>query len=248
MDDAQPAISTQWPRRWSRNAFPPKETAVTVVAAIAIGAALLFAGAGIVGSRFVGASEKIVAIVIVQLLVELAMVACLIGNLPRLTRFSFGELGFRRPTYSAIVTALGCGIAMVVVVDGGASLIESLLHAKHEQQTIAMFEGIHDPAIVAFFATFAIVFAPIMEELIFRVFVFNVGLRYGGFWLGASVSALLFASAHTDLYAFLPLFLGGLVLSFAYYRTNNAFASMIAHGLFNSFTVVGLLAVPSLAK
>ena len=55
-------------------------------------------------------------------------------------------------------------------------------------------------------------FAPFAEETFFRIFFFNLGLRYGGFWGGAVLSGVLFGIAHGDLYAALPLALGGMVL------------------------------------
>ncbi len=50
------------------------------------------------------------------------------------------------------------------------------------------------------------------------------------------LSGVLFGIAHGDLYAALPLALGGIVLCAVYYRTRNAFASMISHALFNAFS------------
>jgi membrane protease YdiL (CAAX protease family) len=96
------------------------------------------------------------------------------------------------------------------------------------------------------FAFFAMVLAPIAEETIFRVFAFNFGARYGGFWLGAPVSAILFGLAHGDAFAAIPLALGGVVLCAVYYRSQNAFASMISHGLFNGLSIAGLLFAPHL--
>ena len=72
----------------------------------------------------------------------------------------------------------------------------------------------HDDRI---FAVFAIVFAPFAEETLFRLFFFNLGLRYGGFWAGAIVSGLLFGIAHGDPYEAIPLALGGIVLCAVYY-------------------------------
>ena len=118
--------------------------------------------------------------------------------------------------------------------NGSAALIDYFAHSRHSKTSSQIFKQLHDPTTIAIFAVFAVVFAPFAEETIFRVFFFNLGLRYGGFWGGAVLSGVLFGIAHGDFYAALPLALGGIVLCAVYYRTRNAFASMISHALFNA--------------
>ena len=110
-----------------------------------------------------------------------------------------------------------------------------------------MLRQLHDPRLLIAFTVFACVLAPFMEETIFRVFLFNAVRRYWGFWPGALISGLCFGIAHGDPLAAIPLALGGVVLAFVYYRTNNAFASMVTHGLFNSYTILALIFTPHLA-
>ncbi|HXM08008.1 MAG TPA: CPBP family intramembrane glutamic endopeptidase, partial [Candidatus Acidoferrum sp.] len=62
------------------------------------------------------------------------------------------------------------------------------------------------------------------------------------------ISAILFGLAHGDAFAAIPLALGGIVLCAVYYRTRNAFASMISHGLFNGLSLAGLLFAPHLVS
>jgi membrane protease YdiL (CAAX protease family) len=54
--------------------------------------------------------------------------------------------------------------------------------------------------------------------------------------------------AHGDLFAAVPLALGGMILCYVYYRSRNAFASMISHCLFNLLSIVALLMSPNLTK
>jgi len=53
---------------------------------------------------------------------------------------------------------------------------------------------------------FAIAIAPVIEELLFRFFLYNVLKRYFGRFLGVVSSALLFAAAHAHFPSFVPLF------------------------------------------
>jgi membrane protease YdiL (CAAX protease family) len=149
------------------------------------------------------------------------------------------------PTWQTVgIAALG-SVAMVVVANGLASLIDALSHVKHEQDVVGLFRALHDARAIAVFAFFAVVIAPLCEEMLFRAFFFNLGLRYGGFVAGAALSGVLFGMAHGDLYAALPLALGGVILCYVYYRTQNAWASAITHGLFNSLSLLALFYGPS---
>ncbi len=195
------------------------------------------------------ANVPILAAILIQLVLEASIVALILIALPRLSGFSLKELGFVMPRPWQIGIALLGAIAMIIVVEGGASLIQALLHQKHEQQVVELFKQVRSQASVMWlFAVFAVVLAPFMEETIFRIFVFNIGLRYGGFWVGAIISGIAFGLAHTDIYVLLPLAVGGMVLSFVYYRTRNAFCSMVTHGCFNALTVFALIYAPNLAQ
>ena len=85
-----------------------------------------------------------------------------------------------------------------------------------------------------------VLFAPIMEELVFRKAIFTqlhnslVGLK------GAAViSSLLFAIVHFDGHMLLYGSLG-LWFCYLYKKTNNIFAPMLAHGLMNAFASLPL--------
>lgn len=211
---------------------------------------MLFAGIGtlIALHQLHRGAVALVPALIIQLALEAGVVAVILRGLPALSGFSLRELGFRAISGGQIGIAIGGSVVMAIVANGGASLIDALFHTTHEQQVVQMVRNIHNPAILAFFTIFAVVIAPIAEETIFRVLVFNIGLRYRGFWFGAILSGALFGAAHGDMFAALPLALAGVVLCGVYYRTRNAYASMITHGLFNAITVVALFAFPQLTK
>jgi hypothetical protein len=188
----------------------------------------------------------VVAGIVLQSLFEAGIVAALLLALPRISRMSLREIGFTVPTPSVIVIAIIGAVAMTIVTDGAGNVVDALTHADHQQQAVEIFRALHDRTAIVVFAFFAVVLAPVAEETIFRVFAFNFGARYGGFWLGAPISAILFGLAHGDAFAAIPLALGGIVLCAVYYRSRNAFASMISHGLFNGLSIAGLLFAPHL--
>ena len=179
---------------------------------------------------------------------EGALALLVIALLPWVSRMNFRELGYRLPSGRDLLIAFVGSLLMAGLADGGASLIQIVLHTSQDQQAVMMLRELHDRRLLIAFALFACVLAPLMEETIFRVFLFNATRRYWGFWAGAIVSGLCFGAAHGDPIAAFPLALGGIVLAGVYYYTNNAFASMVTHGLFNSYTILALIVAPQLAK
>jgi hypothetical protein len=182
-----------------------------------------------------------------QFVLESILVAVVLLAMPGISKFSLRELGFRMPTWRNMGVALLGAIVMIVVANGGANLIGYFAHSQHEQDIVEIFKGLHNTTTTEIFAVFAIFFAPFAEETFFRLLFFNLGLRYGGFWAGAILSGALFGIAHGDLYAAVPLALGGMVLCGVYYLTRNIFASMFSHACFNTLSIVVLLFAPKLS-
>ncbi len=175
---------------------------------------------------------------------EAALVIAILSGMPRLTNLSLRDLGFRGIDARSLGCALIGALAMVLIADLGSSLIASFTHATHPQFIQQMFERLRSrPPVLTFFIIFGAVFAPSLEEVVFRIFVFNLGLRYGGFWIGAIGSSALFGLAHilgraSDVFTGGLLALSGIVLCWVYYRTRNAYASIISHVLFNVFAIL----------
>jgi len=95
-----------------------------------------------------------------------------------------------------------------------------------------------------FFAT-ACVLAPMIEELTFRVFLFNALTRYVSLPAAIVVSGVIFGIVHSAslsqlLTVSVPLAIGGMVLAYVYARTRSYWASVTTHALFNSISVVAI--------
>jgi len=246
VNDSHSAISPGWPTRWPKDSFTGFWTWF-----IAGFIALLFVAAFIGGVK----TTRVPAVTPIefdillglQFLLEGILVAIVLLVLPALSKLSLRELGFRMPGRGQLGIALIGAVAMAVVANGGATLIDYLFHSQHQQDIVEIFKTLHDRSTIVIFAVFAIVFAPFAEETLFRVFFFNLGLRYWGFWGGAILSGVLFGMAHGDLYALIPLALGGMVLCAVYYRTRNAWMSMLSHALFNTLSIVALLFGPKVS-
>lgn len=245
MNDSTSATLPAWPTRWPKDSFKGfwtwALTALLVLLFLAAAFAELKQGPiAPISPLFFDLG------IVLQFFIEAIFVILILAALPPLSKFSLRELGFRPPTLATVGIAVLGFIAMMVVADGSASLIDYFAHSRHQQDIVEIFKTLHDPASIIIFIVFAVVFAPFAEETYFRVFFFNLGLRYGGFWGGAVLSGVLFGVVHGDVYAALPLALGGVVLCAVYYVTRNAYASMISHALFNGVSIAMLLVAPKL--
>ncbi len=87
---------------------------------------------------------------------------------------------------------------------------------------------------------FAVAIAPIVEEFVFRFFIYGVLKRYAGCLLGVILSSLLFAAAHAHFPSFVPLFVLGSCFAIAYEWSGSILVSMTMHSLFNSLTLTAL--------
>lgn len=245
--------SADWPITWPSGSFRPIPTllliAIVIVPIVSFGIYEGIASASThIDQKLLGDPLVVITSLGLTLLAEGTLAIIVILLLPWISRLSLRELGYRRPSGRDVLVAFVGSLVMALVANGGASIMQAILHSSQDQQAVEMLRQLHDRRLLIAFALFACVLAPFMEETIFRIFLFNATRRYWGFWVGAIVSGLCFGTAHGDPIAALPLALGGIVLAFVYYRTNNALASMITHGLFNSYTILALIVAPQLAK
>ena len=176
----------------------------------------------------------------------------LLAVLPRLSHTSLRELGLRRPRPRDIAIALAGVAAMSIVVTAVGSAIVSLTHQHDTQAAIALLRGLQTPLqkIVYFFI--AIALAPMLEELTFRVFLFNAFTRYLSVPAAAVASGLAFGLVHAQaktqeqfvaqlLTVSLPLACGGVILAYVYATTRCYWANVITHASFNAITVIAVV-------
>ena len=86
-----------------------------------------------------------------------------------------------------------------------------------------------------------VVGAPIIEEILFRGFLYQFFRKHLSVMLAATIQGLIFAVMHMSLSALLPLWLLGVILALFVEKYRSLLPSMIAHAIFNGITVVTLL-------
>ena len=87
----------------------------------------------------------------------------------------------------------------------------------------------------------AILVAPLVEEIIFRGYLYAVLKRYSSSVFAAITTSLLFAVVHNNLPGMMPLFILALILTLAYELTGCLWVPMLAHALFNATQVFRML-------
>jgi membrane protease YdiL (CAAX protease family) len=122
---------------------------------------------------------------------------------------------------------------------GGASSRQGIVEMFNESQTLQQRVLI---------IILAVAIAPMVEEFVFRFYLYGVIKRYAGRFAGLLTNSLLFAAVHAHLPSAAPLFALGLCFTIAYEWSGSILVSMTMHALFNSFTLTALAFPDSLGQ
>jgi membrane protease YdiL (CAAX protease family) len=151
-------------------------------------------------------------------------------------RVHWKHLGFGG--FDRSVLGIGCGLLVAsyaVIVVHNAILF--LLGVDTQGEAIMkLFSELDAPV---WFLIVGVLFAPLVEEIFFRGFLFQgFRARYG--WVPAMLlSGFIFAVAHLDLVVLIPTFVLGCLLAYVYHRSNSLWPGIILHFLVNSFGLCG---------
>lgn len=83
-----------------------------------------------------------------------------------------------------------------------------------------------------------VIFAPLLEEIVFRRVLFGGIYTKSNFWVAALLSGIIFAVVHGELEHTLIYMAPGLVFAFLYYHTKSIWTPIIAHFLMNGFVMI----------
>lgn len=84
-----------------------------------------------------------------------------------------------------------------------------------------------------FYFFLMVIITPIIEEILYRGIILNLFLKKYSVIISLILSSLIFAFIHLKFIGFGYLFLDGLLLGFAYYKTKSLFTSILLHFLTN---------------
>ena len=172
-----------------------------------------------------------------------AFVVLVIVSLLQFRGFDVGALaGFFRISF---FRALGTGAILLFFAYPLIGLSEAINQrffggGSSKQSIVEFFSGSRTIEERIMIIVFAVGIAPVVEEFVFRFFIYGVLKRYFGILLGVILSALLFAAAHAHFPSFVPLFALGSCFAIAYEWSGSILVSMTMHSLFNSLTLTAL--------
>ena len=148
-------------------------------------------------------------------------------------RIPWKHLGFGKFEWKTL--GLGCGLLIggySIIILYGLLLLAFGIETQGEQ-IIRVLAELDSPV---WFFIVAVVFAPLVEEIFFRGFLFQ-GFRERYGWVKAMLlSSAIFAIAHLDLVVLIPTFILGNVLGYVYHRSNSVWPGVILHFLVNGFS------------
>jgi uncharacterized protein len=147
-------------------------------------------------------------------------------------------LGLRRIRLKSIFYSLFAVTVLIILSDGLSFILKRPLS---EQSNINDYNTSIIPALLW---VAVVVFAPVFEELLFRGFLFE-GLKRSK--IGTIGTIILTAAGWSllhigyDAYAVASIFIGGIVLGIARYRTNSLLSTIIMHVFANIVATVEIV-------
>ena len=105
------------------------------------------------------------------------------------------------------------------------------------QDAVMIFGEGESPIALTLLALFAIILAPIAEEIIFRGCIYRFLKSKLSTGFAMFISGVFFASVHGNLMALGPLILVGVLLAYIYEKERNILVPICYHALFNFLTL-----------
>ncbi|PAF16298.1 CPBP family intramembrane glutamic endopeptidase [Terribacillus saccharophilus] len=146
----------------------------------------------------------------------------------------------------AVRNATGSGMTIVWIIIGFfgayagqviAGLIETYAFGitQGSENTSSILDAVRE---VPAFVLIVVVFAPILEEIIFRKILFGEIYKRTNFFVAVLISALVFGAVHGDFLHLLQYFVMGVVFAALYVQTKRIIVPIITHGLMNLMVVI----------
>jgi uncharacterized protein len=172
---------------------------------------------------------------------ELALLFTAIHFTVRKYRLPLSALGVKRPERGGLWSSLGIAIGLVLAGLAVNFVYFEALAAVGIEPDTDIEEIFQSPGPLITIAILSLLFAPIMEEIFYRGFVFG-GLRPRWGLVGAALaSGLLFGVSHIGnpdgFYLIPPITVIGAMFAFGYAYSGSILTSFLAHFIFNAFAL-----------
>ncbi|MBI3879241.1 MAG: CPBP family intramembrane metalloprotease [Verrucomicrobia bacterium] len=165
----------------------------------------------------------------------------------RQTNHRFADaFGLRNGPWTRVIWLGVAALAVVLPLawmlsQASAGFFKLFSYDAPQQEAVQLLQSVESPWLKVYLCVFAVGFAPLVEEVLFRG-IFYPAIKQLGYPRAALWgTAVVFGAIHLNLMTFLPLVLLAIVLTKLYEATNNLLTSILAHSLFNGVNVALLL-------
>ncbi|MEA4901968.1 CPBP family intramembrane glutamic endopeptidase [Desulfitobacterium sp.] len=171
---------------------------------------------------------------------EVILYLSLLWIFMKLIHGSFRDLGFVRPKLKYIILGLLMGVFLFFAVGLLGNFLANLLGNPAPQSFTLAVTGSNYSWQVLLLIFLGGVLAPIKEEAFFRGLIYPPLRHAFGKGKGILLCAGFFAVLHSDIIRFIPLLIGGIVLTWLYEKSSSLWTSIIAHGTWNILMALAL--------
>lgn len=158
----------------------------------------------------------------------------------RVIRRPFSDLGFVKSSRRFIVLGFITGVSLFIGVGLLGNLLTKILGTPAPQSFALAVKGANYTWEFILLVFLGGVVAPIKEEMFFRGLIYPPLRLIYGRGKGILLTGLFFAALHLELVRFLPLFIGGIVLTWLYERSSSIWPAIVAHGTWNILMALAL--------
>lgn len=151
----------------------------------------------------------------------------------KILRRPLTDLGLINLKWRSVSLGLGGGIALFLSVGILGNLLVDYLGIPDPQSFALAVDGANSLWQFVLLLFLGGIIVPLKEELVFRGLIYPPLRKVYGRGSGILLTALFFGLMHFDFVRFLPLFLGGVALTWLYEKTQSLWSSIIAHGVWN---------------
>jgi len=151
----------------------------------------------------------------------------------KIKRGSFADLGMKNFGVKSLLSGLAGGVALFFLVGLFGKFLVNYLGVPKPQSFALVVEGTGSIWQLLPLLLLGGIIVPLKEEMVFRGLIYPPLRKHHGPGGGMLFTALFFGMMHLDFIRFLPLFFGGLILTWLYEKTKSLWPSIIAHGVWN---------------
>ncbi|MHB8126821.1 MAG: CPBP family intramembrane glutamic endopeptidase [Desulfitobacteriaceae bacterium] len=151
----------------------------------------------------------------------------------RVLNRSYKDIGLRSVRWSYLLLSFLVGIFLFLGIGLLGKLLTYLLGVPVPQSFTVVLQGTKYFWQLLILLVLGGIVAPLKEEVLFRGLFYPTLRRAYGRGKGIIFTGIFFATLHFDLIRFLPLFIGGIVLTWLYERSSSLWPSIVAHGTWN---------------